>query len=175
MTRPVADRAAEALAPVRAEVLRAARADAEQILARAAAEDAARLERARTEARTILGEARRLGEADGVAAARGLLVAARREARARALTVRREAYEDLRRTAAERVGQLRDTAEGALLRERLEERARALLGPGAEVSGHPDGGVVARAPGRRVDFSLTTLAERALDRMGAEVRHLWEP
>ncbi|EKX65016.1 hypothetical protein STRIP9103_07529 [Streptomyces ipomoeae 91-03] len=43
------------------------------------------------------------------------------------------------------------------------------------MSEHADGGVVARVPGRRVDLSLTALADRALDRMGGEVRSLWEP
>lgn len=50
-----------------------------------------------------------------------------------------------------------------------------LLGAGAEVTEHADGGVVAQVPGRRVDLSLTALADRALDGMGAEVRSLWEP
>ncbi|NIL53938.1 hypothetical protein HBK87_25785 [Streptomyces sp. 2BBP-J2] len=58
--------------------------------------------------------------------------------------------------------------------ERLGHRARVLLGPGAEVTGHPEGGVLARAPGRRADLSLPALAERALDRLGGEVRTLWE-
>ena len=70
---------------------------------------------------------------------------------------------------------LRRTDDYAALRERLERLARALLGPDAEVTGHPEGGVVARAPGRRVDLSLPALADRALDRLGGEVRALWEP
>ena len=45
----------------------------------------------------------------------------------------------------------------------------------AEVTEHSEGGVVARAPGRRVDLSLPALADRALDRLGGEVRALWEP
>ncbi|WP_048820688.1 hypothetical protein, partial [Streptomyces ipomoeae] len=106
---------------------------------------------------------------------RELLVRARREARSRTLAARREAYEGLRRDAAERVRALRRTDGYVSLRKRLEHRARVLLGSGAEVSEHADGGVVARVPGRRVDLSLTALADRALDRMGGEVRSLWEP
>ncbi|CAM5538077.1 V-type ATP synthase subunit E [Streptomyces pseudogriseolus] len=175
MTSRATDRTTDALHPVRAELLRTAHADAEALLSRTGQEADALLEQARAEARAILEEARRQGEADGVDAARDLLAGARREARSRTLAARREAYEELRREAAERVRELRATGGYASLRERLEHRARALLGPGAEVSEHADGGVVARAPGMRVDLSLTALADRALDRTGAEVRSLWEP
>ncbi|MEU2287471.1 V-type ATP synthase subunit E [Streptomyces sp. NPDC013178] len=169
------DQTTDALHPVRAELLRAAHADAEALLSRADQEADALLDQARAEARAILQEARRQGEADGEGAARDLLVRARREARSRTLAARREAYEELRRGAAERVRDLRRTGGYTSMRERLEHRARLLLGPGAEVGEHADGGVVARAPGRRADLSLTALADRALDRMGAEVRSLWDP
>ncbi|MFJ9902215.1 hypothetical protein ACIRVK_04800 [Streptomyces sp. NPDC101152] len=175
MTPPAPDRATEALDPVRAELLRAAHADAEAVMDRAEQEAATLLDRARAEASAILEEARQQGEADGAAAARDRLVRARREARSRTLAARREAYETLRHNTAVRVGKVRRTAEYAELRKRLERRARVLLGPTAEVTEHPGGGVVACTPGRRVDLSLTALADRALDRMGGEVRSLWEP
>ncbi|MGW2613489.1 hypothetical protein [Streptomyces sp. NPDC001500] len=165
----------DVLAPVRSELLRAAHADAEALVARAEREAAARLDQARAEARAILGAARRQGEADGADAARDRLVRARREARSRTLSARRKPYEDLRREAAERVRGLRRADRYPSLRERLEQRARALLGPGAEVTEHADGGVTAQVPGKRVDLSLTALADRALQGMGAEVRSLWEP
>lgn len=175
MTSRAPDRTTDALDPVRSGLLRAAHADADALLARTEREAAARLDQARAEARAILDEARRQGEADGADAARDLLVRARREARSRTLSARRKPYEDLRREAAERVRELRRADGYAALRERLEQRARVLLGTGAEVTEHADGGVVAQVPGRRVDLSLTVLAERALDSMGAEVRSLWEP
>ncbi|MFI8089507.1 hypothetical protein ACIF9R_14490 [Streptomyces sp. NPDC086080] len=171
---PAPDRTADPLHPVRAELLRAARADAEALLARTEQETDALLEQARAEARAVLDEARRQGGTDGADAARDLLVRARREARSRTLAARREAYDDLRREAGEQLRALRRSEGYAELRERLEHRARDLLGPGAEVTGHPEGGVLARAPGRRVDLSLPTLAGRALDRLGGEVRTLWE-
>ncbi|MER5601052.1 hypothetical protein [Streptomyces sp. NPDC002265] len=175
MTTPPSDRPTQGLGPVRAELLRAAHADEQAVLARAEREAAALLDRARAEAREILDEARRQGEADGAAAARDLLVRARRKARFRTLTTRREAYETLRRETAERVGELRRTTDYPSLCKRLEQRARVLLGPGTAVTEHPGGGVIAAAPGRRVDLSLATLADRALDRMGREVGTLWEP
>ncbi|AZQ39446.1 hypothetical protein EJ357_43445 [Streptomyces cyaneochromogenes] len=165
----------DALSPVRAELLRAAHTDADALLARAEREAAALLDQARAEAGTILDDARRQGEADGADAARDRLVGARREARSRTLAARRESYEELRREPAERVRELRRADDYPSLRERLEHRARVLLGPAAEVTGHADGGVVAQVPGRRIDLSLTALADRALDRMGGEVRSLWAP
>jgi vacuolar-type H+-ATPase subunit E/Vma4 len=175
MTTPAPDQTTEALHPVRAGLLREAHADEEALLTRTEREAATLLDQARAEARAILDEARRQGEADGADAARDLLVRARREARSRMLTARREAYEELRRETAERVRGLRRSEDYASIRERLEHRAGILLGPDAEVSEHADGGVVARAPGRRGDLSLTALADHALDRIGGEVRSLWEP
>jgi vacuolar-type H+-ATPase subunit E/Vma4 len=175
MTAPAPEQTPDALLPVRAGLLRAAQTDAEALLAGAEREATALLDQARAEARTIIDEARLQGDADGAETARGILVRARREARSRTLTARRESYEELRGVAAERVRELRGTAGYPSLRERLEHRARVLLGPAAEVTEHSDGGVLAQAPGRRVDLSLTALADRALDRMGGEVRSLWEP
>ncbi|WP_432193151.1 hypothetical protein [Streptomyces sp. bgisy027] len=175
MTTPAPQQTSDALSPVRAELLRAAHTEAEALLARAERDAAARVEQARVEARTILDAARRQGEADGADAARELLVRARREARSRTLSARREAYEELRREAAERVREMRRTDDHPSLRRRLEHRARVLLGPGAEMIEHADGGVVAQASGKRADLSLTALADRALDRLGGEARNLWEP
>lgn len=166
---------ADALDPVRAELLRAAHADAAALSARAATEAAGVLDRARADAAAILDDARRQGEADGATASRDLLRRARREARSRILSARRETYDELRRAVAGRAGELCRRDDYGDLHERLEQLARALLGPGAQVTRHPEGGVVARAPGRRVDLSLTTLADRALHRLGGEVRDLWEP
>ncbi|MFF5187334.1 hypothetical protein ACFY30_26820 [Streptomyces sp. NPDC000345] len=175
MTTRAPDQTTDALQPVRAELLRAAHADAEALLAGAEREAAATIAQARAQAGAILDDARRQGETDGLDAARDLLVRARRQARSRTLSARREAYEEVRREAAERVRALRRADGYASLRERLEQRARTLLGPDARVTEHADGGVVAQVPGKRVDLSLTALAERALDGMGAEVRGLWEP
>ena len=45
----------------------------------------------------------------------------------------------------------------------------------AVVREHPDGGVVAEAPGRRLDLRLTTLADRAVDTLGPQLEALWAP
>jgi hypothetical protein len=82
-------------------------------------------------------------------------------------------YEELRRRVTE--GVLHAPADRAALRSLLEARARAVLGPGASVTAAADGGVLAKAPGLRVDLTLTSLAERALERAGPEAETLWAP
>ncbi|MFG2859185.1 hypothetical protein [Streptomyces sioyaensis] len=175
MRTPAPDAAGAALEPVRAELLRTAHAEARELLARADREAADLLDAARAEGRAILGASRRQGEAEGAAAGRAALVQARRTARARELDVRREAYEELRLRATERVRALRHAADYEAVLDRLARRARRILGPEADVTEHPDGGVVAHAPGRRVDCTLDALAARALDRIGAEAETLWAP
>ncbi|MEU0644976.1 hypothetical protein [Streptomyces umbrinus] len=165
---------ADALGPVRAELLRAAHADADALLARTEREAAEAIDNARVEASEILVEARRQGEADGASAARDLLLRARRETRSSQLAVRRQMYDELCRRAAEQVRELRQQSDYSSALERLEQRARRLLGPDADMTEQAAGGVVAQAPGRRVDCTLDALAAWALDRMGAEVERLWE-
>ncbi|MFD5393269.1 hypothetical protein ACFWJW_03290 [Streptomyces sp. NPDC127097] len=175
MRTPVPDEAGAALEPVRTELLRAANSEARSLLAQADREAADLLDAARAEGEAILDASRRQGEAEGQAAGRAVLIQARRTARARELGVRRKAYEQLRLRATERVRALRDTADYDAVLDRLARCARLLLGPDAEVTEHPDGGVIAHAAGRRVDCTLDALAAHALDRLGSEVETLWAP
>ncbi|MFB9839413.1 hypothetical protein, partial [Actinoallomurus acaciae] len=64
-------------------------------------------------------------------------------------------------------------AENPAVTERLRRTAADRTGPGARVLAAPDGGVIAVAPGRRVDCSVSALAEHAVDLLGAEVERLW--
>ncbi|WKX69014.1 V-type ATP synthase subunit E [Streptomyces sp. XD-27] len=174
MSAPASDIEAS-LEPVRAELLRRARADARELLGRADREATDLLRRAGAQAEAVLAEARRQGREEGMRAARDVLARARRTARAHELAARRDAYEELRRRTAERVRGLRGSPEYPALLERLTRHARLLLGSGADVTEHPSGGVVAVAGGRRVDCTLDALAARALARLGAETEHLWAP
>jgi vacuolar-type H+-ATPase subunit E/Vma4 len=162
---------ADALDPVRTELLRAAHESADAVLAQAGSDAEATLRKARAEAAVILDEARRQGEADGTSAAEDERTRARRDAWALELAARSEVYAELRRRVSEGVRQA--PMDRRVLRARLEARARALLGPDAMVTASPDGGVTAVAPGRRTDLTLTRLADRALDRLGMEAESLW--
>ncbi|MFH8475749.1 hypothetical protein [Streptomyces sp. NPDC018000] len=120
-------------------------------------------------------QARREGAAEGAAAGAAELLRARWNARACEQAARREAYEELHRQVTERFRALRYTADYPGVLDRLERRARQLLGPDATVAEHPDGGVIAHTAGRRSDFTLDALAARALDRLGADAEALWAP
>jgi len=164
-----------ALVPVRDLLLARARADAERTRAEAAAEAGAVLAEARDQAAAILAEARKRGAADGAAVAAVERAAAARRARGVLLAARRQAYEALGQQARAAVGELREDPGYPRLRQRLARLARAQVGSHAVVREPPQGGVVAEAPGRRVDCSLDALADRAVDALGAEVEGLWAP
>ncbi|MFH8387206.1 hypothetical protein ACH4E7_40910 [Kitasatospora sp. NPDC018058] len=162
----------DALAPVRAELLRAARADAEQALAEARHDAERALAAARAEAAAVLYWAVQAGTEEGEAVAAAENAQAARAARARELAAQGEAYTELCRRVAERVRERYESEPGTA--ERLARRARYLLGPDARITAHPDGGLLATAPGRLVDLGTPALVRRALDRLGPEAGTLWQ-
>lgn len=91
------------------------------------------------------------------------------------LTAQREALEELRARSAAAVRALRDDPCYPRLLDRLGALARAAGGADLVIEEQPDGGVLAEAPGRIVDCTLTALAARAVDALGAEVERLWAP
>jgi vacuolar-type H+-ATPase subunit E/Vma4 len=173
--RSEADRTHRALAPLRQELLRAAHADAEAEVAAARQAAEEEVAAARAEADRVLAAARDAGAREGAAAAVSALVLARSRARARELAARSELLDALRQEVAERLLAVRNDAGWADLQAALALRARALLGPDAAVTELPDGGVVATVPGRRVDLSLTALADAAVGLSAAAVERLWTP
>jgi vacuolar-type H+-ATPase subunit E/Vma4 len=164
---------AAALEPVRAALRGRARAAAHGALAEAESDAARVLADAERQAAALLAEARVAGEVDATAALAGERARGRRRARAVVLAAQRAAYEQFRDRARRAVLALRDDPDYPRLVAGLTALARADLGPAAVVSPHPDGGVVAAASGRRVDYSLPVLADRAADGLGAEVQRLW--
>ena len=164
-----------ALEPVRAWLLAAAHVEAERLVTEADADAERLLAGARAEADAILAEARAQGTAEGSALAAAEQARARRLARRLILESERRAYEELRARSRATVRALHQDPGYPALRERLTRLALAAAGPGARVSQHPDGGVIAEAPGIRVDCTLDGLAERAVAALGGEVAELWAP
>ncbi|MGW5419409.1 hypothetical protein [Streptomyces sp. NPDC003943] len=160
------------LDPVREALLRAARADAEAVLADAVRQAEELLAAARDEAAAILERARQQGRADGLTAANARRTAARLTARRLELEAESEAYAMLRARVRESV---RQAAADRTAQARLRRRAHELLGPRAAVAAGPDGGLTVAALGRRVDLTPDTLTDRALERFGAEAEALWMP
>lgn len=165
--------AGDALQPVRAWLLATTQAEAERVRAAAAADSDHLLARAHAEADAILAAARRQGAAEGAALAGAEQVRQRRRARRLVLEAERQAYEELRARSRAAVRALREDPGYPALRGRLTRLALAAAGPGAVAGEHPDGGVVAEAPGVRVDCTLDRLADRAVDALGGEVTGLW--
>lgn len=173
MTALRTERVATALAPVRAQILRRARSDAEQVLADAR-NDAARIcEQADDEARHLTDAARQAGEAAAASLLDAQSAAIERTLRRELLVAQDEAYNQWRRRAAEAVLRLRNDPEYPRWRDVLSGTARELLGSDARVTEAAEGGVIAESGRRRVDLSLSAVAERALDRMARHVAGLW--
>ncbi|MFH8520420.1 hypothetical protein ACH4CE_36220 [Streptomyces gelaticus] len=163
----------DGLDPVRAELLRAARASADAVRGRARTDAAETLRAAHAAAEDVLARARELGAAEGIARAERERVRAVQDAWTAELVVRAEVYAEL--TCAVREGVRRALTESAAPQARLAETARALLGAGVRVTAAEGGGVTAEVPGRRVDLSADVLADRALSRLGSRAEALWEP
>jgi hypothetical protein len=88
------------------------------------------------------------------------------------LAAQRAAYEELRDQIRAEVRRL--CGDPGLV-ARLTEEIRRLLGPDAEITELPGGGVLGRSSGLVADLSAETLADRALELIGKEVTQLWEP
>lgn len=173
MTGTLPARSAATLAPVEAALRGQAEADA-----RATLDEAQRLAdevraTARAQAEEILAASRAEGEEQARAAVAARLVRRRREARDLVLAAQRDLYDKLRHASRDAARSLRDDPGYSEMLRRLTQRAMAAMGPDASVQESPDGGVVAVAGSRRLDLSLPVLAEREVDRLGAEVERLW--
>lgn len=151
-----------------------ARAHAATRLARAGAEAGAVVAQARRDAEALVERARAEGAAEADRETGLQRLEARRAARRLGLEAAQAAYRRLHRSALEALQGRRGEAPYAGLLDRLEAAARAQLGPDARiVRDPPAGGVIAEAGGRRVDYSLPALVERAITAVGADVGEAW--
>ena len=166
-------RVRDALAPLRAELLQRAAADAEATLAQANAEARDVLEAAEREAHDILDAARAAGAAEAAAGQATERARTRRAHQSAAFAAQRHAYEQVGRRATDAVRRLRDEPGYPAMRTRLAARAAEILGADAVVTEDAAGGIVAEVAGRRLDLSLTAFAARALDRVEGGLDGLW--
>jgi vacuolar-type H+-ATPase subunit E/Vma4 len=166
---------AAALAPVRGYLLGAARAEADRIVAAARAQAAALLRRARRDAEEAVRQARAQGLAEAAPAAAAQRRQGREQARSIVLGAQRQVLGELRAGVVAAAGGLRDEPGYERLLTRLVAMAGRAAGPGAIVTVHPAGGVVARSRVAVVDCSLPRLADLAVDALGDQVGALWTP
>ncbi|MFC8503432.1 hypothetical protein ACFUC1_13805 [Pedococcus sp. NPDC057267] len=159
------------LDPLREALLRAARAEAERLVADADADAAAVLAQARAEVDARLEEARARGRAEAREQLEAAAAAGRRASRERLLRAQGRVHAELVARARDLVA---DLLADPARRRGLEVRLRARLGPGAVVDPTADGGLVGSdASGRAVDASVATLVEDAL--AGLDLADLWTP
>lgn len=133
------------------------------------------LARARARAATLTARSRAEGERAAAQETRRRLGAARRRGRELRLAAQRTLVEELHRRSLDAAFAARDDPRYGDLLRRLAIRARAHLGPGAELELDPPGlgGVRARAGQRSVDYTLPTLVERTIRGLGLELEALW--
>jgi vacuolar-type H+-ATPase subunit E/Vma4 len=170
--RPLGKRQELALAPVRGAMLDSASAEVGQILAGAHSAADALLEQARRDAASMISKAREEGRAQAAPLAHAEISRGQREARATVLRAELHARDDLELRIRAAITGLKDEPGYRELRDRLAKLALRAAGPGATVSEHPAGGVVARAPGVLVDCSLPRLAQRAIEALGPRITEL---
>jgi vacuolar-type H+-ATPase subunit H len=162
-----------ALAPVRDAMLRRAAARADLLVAEASREAQALLAQARKDAADAVLRAGQEGRAQAESLAVAERNRGRHDARAILLGTELRARDELAGRIRAAVRGLRDQPGYPEFLDRLAGLAQRAAGPRATVSEHPDGGVIARAPGVLVDCSLPRLAERAIDLLGPRIRELY--
>jgi vacuolar-type H+-ATPase subunit E/Vma4 len=163
------------LQPVRTALLDDARADADRILAAATRDADALVASAEKRANREVEKARRSNAESTAALLERALARAEADGQAGILRTESELHRRLIegvRTAA--LGLRTDSRYPALL-DHLETLTREQLGEEVLITRDPpDGGGVRGAAGqRRVDYTLTALADRALDALADEVAQPW--
>ncbi len=151
-----------ALEPVRSALISRAASESAKMVAQARSTATALLAQAAADADEAVEQAAAVGAADARLVAATQLTRTRRAARSVVLGAELDIYQYLAGRIRTAVLALSDDKDYPALRRRLAEMALAAAGPGARVTDHPDGGVVARAPGVVVDCSLSRLADWAV-------------
>lgn len=163
-----------ALDPVRAALHRTTQTQARQVEDAARSEAEAILHQARRQAAEISSTAEREGAEAARAEAAGRSARVRRQARGLVLARQEALRSELRRQVLDQVRELRRDPRYPRILVRLTARADKVLGPMASVTESAKGGVTAVAGSRRLDLSLPTLADQAIEDHAGEVRRLWE-
>jgi vacuolar-type H+-ATPase subunit E/Vma4 len=163
------------LDPLRRAILEQAQAEADRIRAGAAERAERTVSAAEREGAALAERARADGAALGRLRGARELAAGRRNARTYVLQAERDLYDELRGRAREAVLGLRSDPVYPALLEALAAAARRQLGEDVEleIDCPQAGGVRASVAGRSVDYSLTTLADRCLARLGDRIEELW--
>jgi vacuolar-type H+-ATPase subunit E/Vma4 len=163
-----------ALEPVRRALLDDAGAEADRLVEEATAEAEAQVRAAETRAERAVEQARERARATAAARARRAVGAARREAHAVQLQAESRIWADVVERLHRAVDTMPSDPRYPALLDRLEQVARRRLGEEATIERDPEGGgILADQDGRRLDYRLRALADRALEALAEEVAELW--
>jgi hypothetical protein len=170
-----ASRLSEALAPLDAALMSAARARCEVLRDDAAQRAGKARADGESRAKALLAQAAADGARVAAREAAHRLVEAKRAGRAVVLGAQRMAWERLLAESAAAAVALTTHPEYAALEQRLADAAARALGSAAEVVRNPDGrgGVLARCGRRSIELTLPAIARRCVERLGVEVTGLW--
>lgn len=163
----------QALEPLRNALLTRARGQAAASVARVRSETATQFDAARADADQAVLDARRRGETEGATAVAIDDATVRRQVHTLLLAARRSVYEQLRLQIRNDVRQLHGDPVYRDLRKTMTSAGRSLIGPNATVRDVDDGCVI-EASGRRVEVTLRSLADWALDGVLADSQE-WTP
>jgi vacuolar-type H+-ATPase subunit E/Vma4 len=168
----LAARQQAALEPVRAAMLRRATQDAAAAVATARNAAAAMIAQAQADADALVAQATAEGAAQAAPVAMAELTRARQAARSVTLGADLAIRDQVVMRMKAAVLALRDEPDYPRLLERLSVLAASAAGPGAVITAHPDGGVVATSGGVKVNCSLPRLADRAVAVLDAQITAL---
>lgn len=173
LTGSIPDTLREQLAPVRAALVGDAEAEADRILssAKSSADDV--VAEATAQADAEVERARHRAELAAQANAEQVLARVRSEGHRAVLVSQQQLRQRLIDEVHASVEELRNDPRYPALVDHLEALARTQLGDEAVIEHVPAGGIVAEANGRRVDYRLTALVDRALETLDDEVAALW--
>ena len=174
-TRADLDAQRAALEPVHRALLEDATTEADRIIAAADGEAARLTADAEAEAAAQIRRAEQRGATSAQVRADQTLAEARTDTHREILHVKDDIRRRLHRAAGAAALGLGDDARYPDLIDALEELARNQLGRTAQIERDPGGlgGIIAVDGSRRVDYTLPSLAERALESLADEVAPLW--
>ncbi len=163
------------LEPLRHALRAETDAEVQRRLSAVEAECARTVAEAEASAQALASEGRREGERAAAQEAVRRRAAATRRAREIRLQAQRLQVEELQRRSREAVLRLREDSRYPELLDRLACAAREQLGPDAELELDPPGlgGVIGRRGRVSVDYTLPTLADRAIASFDDELERLW--
>jgi vacuolar-type H+-ATPase subunit E/Vma4 len=163
------------LGPVRDALLEDAAAEADQVAADANRDAALLVDGAERDAEREIERANRRGAQSAEVRAAGMIAQARGDAHQAILSARQDVRSRLHDAVHVAAQDLRADIRYQALLDELERLARGQLGADAEIERDPDqqGGIIAVADSRRVDYTLAALANRALDAHADQVAQLW--